>query len=40
MNTKRYWNTEEDNKLTELVQKYGARNWKRIASYLDQRTDV
>ena len=39
-NNKRYWNTEEDNKLTELVQKYGARNWKRIASFLDHRTDV
>jgi myb proto-oncogene protein len=39
-NTKRYWNAEEDQQLTELVQKFGARNWKKIASFLHQRTDV
>lgn len=39
-NNKRYWNAEEDQQLTELVQKFGARNWKKIASYLNQRTDV
>lgn len=30
-NNKRYWNEEEDKKLTELVTEYGARNWKKIA---------
>ena len=35
VNTKRYWNSEEDLKLTELVRQFGAKNWKKIASYLD-----
>ena len=39
-NTKRYWNAEEDLNLTKLVRQFGAKNWKKIASYLDQRTDV
>lgn len=35
MNTKRYWNAEEDLNLTKLVRQFGAKNWKKIASYLD-----
>jgi len=34
-NTKRYWNAEEDLNLTKLVRQFGAKNWKKIASYLD-----
>lgn len=30
---KQYWTKEEDLKLQALVEKYGAKNWKRIASY-------
>ena len=37
---KQYWTKEEDQKLQALVEKFGARNWKRIASYFDNRTDV
>jgi len=37
---KRYWTEEEDEKLRALVDKYGAKNWKRIASFFDNRTDV
>jgi hypothetical protein len=37
---KQYWTKEEDDKLQALVNKYGAKNWKRIASYFDNRTDV
>lgn len=37
---KQYWTKEEDEKLHTLVDRYGARNWKRIASYFDNRTDV
>ena len=39
-NNKRYWNEEEDKKLTELVNEYGAKNWKKIAQHLPHRTDV
>ena len=39
-NNKRYWNAEEDERLTQLVHQFGAKNWKKIASYLDDRTDV
>ena len=39
-NNKRYWNEEEDKKLTELVTEYGAKNWKKIAQHLPHRTDV
>lgn len=39
-NNKRYWNQEEDERLTQLVHQFGAKNWKKIASYLDDRTDV
>eukprot|EP00742_Colponemidia_sp_Colp-10_P002435 GILJ01002595.1.p1 GENE.GILJ01002595.1~~GILJ01002595.1.p1 ORF type:complete len:583 (-),score=79.94 GILJ01002595.1:72-1820(-) len=38
--TKKWWTKEEDDKLKSLVQIHGARNWKKIASYLDDRTDV
>lgn len=45
---KRWWTPEEDSKLNELVKKYGvnvllttqARNWKKIASFFKDRTDV
>ena len=37
---KRWWTQEEDEKLKQLVDEYGARNWKRIASFFDDRTDV
>jgi hypothetical protein len=37
---KQYWTKEEDEKLQTLVDKHGAKNWKRIASYFDNRTDV
>jgi len=40
LSQKQYWTKEEDQKLQALVEKYGARNWKRIASYFDNRTDV
>jgi hypothetical protein len=39
-NNKRYWNEQEDSLLTELVERYGAKNWKAIASHFHQRTDV
>lgn len=37
---KQYWTKEEDDKLQTLVENYGAKNWKRIASYFENRTDV
>jgi hypothetical protein len=37
---KQYWTKEEDDKLEALVEKHGAKNWKRIASYFDNLTDV
>lgn len=45
---KRWWSEEEDRKLIELVKKYGvgfelrlkAKNWKKIASFFEDRTDV
>lgn len=37
---KRWWTPREDEQLRKLVQQYGAKNWKRIASYLRDRTDV
>lgn len=37
---KQYWTKEEDDKLQALVHKYGAKNWKRIASSFSNRTDV
>ena len=37
---KQYWTKEEDDKLHTLVSKHGAKNWKRIASYFSNRTDV
>jgi myb-related protein len=30
---KRWWTNEEDEKLKQLVEEYGARNWKRIAGF-------
>eukprot|EP01016_Furgasonia_blochmanni_P055154 TRINITY_DN9180_c0_g1_i4.p1 TRINITY_DN9180_c0_g1~~TRINITY_DN9180_c0_g1_i4.p1 ORF type:complete len:403 (+),score=104.65 TRINITY_DN9180_c0_g1_i4:73-1281(+) len=37
---KRWWTAEEDEQLKKLVQQYGAKNWKKIASFLKDRTDV
>lgn len=43
---KKWWKPEEDSKLQELVNKYGvaaadqARNWKKIAGFFRDRTDV
>ncbi len=37
---KRWWTQEEDDQLKQLVDEFGAKNWKRIASYFHDRTDV
>lgn len=37
---KHWWTPQEDEKLKQLVEQYGAKNWKKIASFLDDRTDV
>jgi len=37
---KRWWTGEEDDKLKSLVVEHGARNWKKIASYFEDRSDV
>eukprot|EP01017_Pseudomicrothorax_dubius_P046146 TRINITY_DN8091_c0_g2_i3.p1 TRINITY_DN8091_c0_g2~~TRINITY_DN8091_c0_g2_i3.p1 ORF type:complete len:428 (+),score=69.05 TRINITY_DN8091_c0_g2_i3:48-1331(+) len=37
---KRWWTAEEDEQLKRLVAQYGAKNWKKIASFLKDRTDV
>lgn len=37
---KQYWTIEEDERLKDLVSEYGAKNWKKIASMLGERTDV
>ena len=37
---KHWWTPEEDERLEQLVEEYGARNWKKIASFLPERTDV
>lgn len=37
---KHWWTPQEDEKLQQLVEEYGARNWKKIASFLEDRTDV
>lgn len=35
------WTTEEDNLLREIVEKHGAKSWKKVASLLGStRTDV
>ncbi|KAL3331297.1 hypothetical protein AABB24_034891 [Solanum stoloniferum] len=34
------WTEEEDNLLTEVVERFKGRNWKRIAECLNGRTDV
>lgn len=36
----RWWTEDEDLKLKELVDSYGAKNWKKIASFFEDRTDV
>ncbi|CAD8211658.1 unnamed protein product [Paramecium octaurelia] len=37
---KRWWTEEEDQQLKDLVSQYGAKNWKKIASFFQDRTDV
>jgi myb-related protein len=37
---KRWWTTDEDEKLRQLVEEYGAKNWKRIAGFFEERSDV
>jgi len=37
---KRWWTPEEDELLRKVVEKHGARNWKKVASYIKDRTDV
>lgn len=37
---KGHWTAEEDSLLHEAVQKYEAKNWKKIAEDLNGRTDV
>lgn len=37
---KRWWTSEEDEQLKNLVSEYGAKNWKKIAAFLYNRTDV
>ena len=37
---KRWWTPEEDELLKQLVDEFGAKNWRRIASYFEDRTDV
>ncbi|KAL2517052.1 myb domain protein [Abeliophyllum distichum] len=34
------WTEEEDKQLTEVVQRFKGRNWKKIAEYISGRTDV
>ena len=34
---RRKWSADEDRKLTALVEKYGAKNWRIIASHLHGR---
>ncbi|PWA46645.1 homeodomain-like protein [Artemisia annua] len=34
------WTDDEDNLLCEVVRKYNARNWKKIAEWIPGRTDV
>ncbi|CAI9784539.1 unnamed protein product [Fraxinus pennsylvanica] len=34
------WTEEEDKLLTEVVQQFNGRNWKKIAEYISGRTDV
>ena len=37
---KRWWTPSEDETLKKLVEEHGAKNWKNIASFLLDRTDV
>ncbi|CAD8105232.1 unnamed protein product [Paramecium primaurelia] len=37
---KRWWTEDEDQQLQDLVSQYGAKNWKKIASFFQDRTDV
>lgn len=38
--TKRWWTKEEDELLKSLVKDHGAKNWKKIAGYFKERSDV
>ena len=37
---KRWWTREEDEQLKQLVDEFGAKNWKKIAKSFEDRTDV
>ncbi|CAG9334473.1 unnamed protein product [Blepharisma stoltei] len=37
---KHWWTPEEDEMLKELVSQFGAKNWKEIARFFENRTDV
>lgn len=37
---KNNWSSEDDKKLIEAVQKYGANTWTKVAKYIGARTDV
>ena len=39
-NKLRWWTEEEDKQLKDLVDLHGARNWKKIASFFEDRSDV
>jgi Myb-like DNA-binding domain len=38
--TKRLWSAQEDQSLQNLVKKHGAKNWKAISEFFNDRTDV
>ena len=40
INKKRFWTNDEDDLLKKLVEKHGARNWRKISSFFINRTDV
>ena len=40
LKTKGHWTPEEDSLLQDAVQKYEAKNWKKIAEDLNGRTGV
>ena len=37
---KNYWTKQEDDELVNVVNQYGAKNWKQIAKKMKDRSDV